>query len=74
MSSAVDVIPAPTVPMTAVAAGQTTVTWGDGTVESVSDAYVRLSAPADVTGVPALTVPVGLDPRGEVDGDDAVHR
>ncbi|MGW6785641.1 amidase [Streptomyces sp. NPDC054987] len=61
---AVDVIAAPTVPMTAVGAGQTTVTWGDGTVESVSDAYVRLSAPADVTGVPSLTVPVGLDPRG----------
>ncbi|MFI8449170.1 amidase [Streptomyces erythrochromogenes] len=64
MAAAVDVIAAPTVPMTAVAAGQTSVTWGDGTVESVSDAYVRLSAPANVTGVPALTVPVGLDPRG----------
>ncbi|MFJ9939608.1 amidase [Streptomyces erythrochromogenes] len=64
MAAAVDVIAAPTVPMTAVDAGQTTTTWGDGTVESVSDAYVRLSAPANVTGVPALTVPVGLDPRG----------
>ncbi|MER7730236.1 amidase [Streptomyces erythrochromogenes] len=64
MAAAVDVIAAPTVPMTAVAAGQTSVTWDDGTVESVSDAYVRLSAPANVTGVPALTVPVGLDPRG----------
>ncbi|WP_030770838.1 amidase [Streptomyces sp. NRRL F-2664] len=64
MMTAVDVIAAPTVPVTAVAAGQTTVTWGDGTVESVSDAYVRLSAPANLTGVPSLTVPVGLDPRG----------
>lgn len=60
----VDVIAAPTVPLTAAKAGQTTVTWGDGTVESVSDAYVRLSAPANVTGVPSLTVPVGRDPHG----------
>ncbi|MGW9071370.1 amidase [Streptomyces yangpuensis] len=64
MMDTVDVIAAPTVPITAVAAGQTAVTWHDGTVESVSDAYVRLSAPANVTGVPALTVPVGLDPQG----------
>lgn len=60
----VDVIAAPTVPMTAAPAGQTTVTWQDGTVESVSDAYVRLSAPANITGVPALTVPVGQDSAG----------
>ncbi|MEV0123656.1 amidase [Streptomyces sp. NPDC050703] len=60
----VDVIAAPTVPMTAVPAGQSTVTWDDGTVESVSDAYVRLSAPADITGVPALTLPVGQDSAG----------
>ncbi|QUI35475.1 amidase [Streptomyces alfalfae] len=60
----VDVIAAPTVPMTAAPAGQTTVIWQDGTVESVSDAYVRLSAPADITGVPALTLPVGRDSAG----------
>ncbi|MFE0043344.1 amidase [Streptomyces albireticuli] len=60
----VDVIAAPTVPLTAVKAGRSSVTWGDGEVESVSDAYVRLSAPADITGVPALTVPVGRDTAG----------
>ncbi|MEU8517754.1 amidase [Kitasatospora sp. NPDC048722] len=60
----VDVIAAPTVPTTAVRAGQETVTWPDGTVESVSDAYVRLSAPANITGVPALSVPVGHDRAG----------
>ncbi|MFE9633532.1 amidase [Streptomyces sp. NPDC006463] len=64
MLDAVDVIAAPTVPITAVEVGQTTVTWGDGTVESVSDAYVRLSAPANITGVPSLTVPVGRDSQG----------
>ncbi len=60
----VDVIAAPTVPATAVQAGQPTITWPDGTAEGVSDAYVRLSAPANVTGVPSLSVPVGHDTAG----------
>lgn len=60
----VDVIAAPTVPATAAPADQESITWPDGTVESVSDAYVRLSAPANITGLPALSVPVGHDPAG----------
>ncbi|MCZ0975550.1 amidase family protein, partial [Streptomyces albulus] len=60
----VDVIAAPTVPTVAVPAGQETLTWPDGTTEGVPDAYVRLSAPANVTGLPALTVPVGHDGAG----------
>ncbi|GAA0348490.1 amidase [Streptomyces blastmyceticus] len=60
----VDVIAAPTVPMTAAPAGQNAVEWADGTTESVSDAYVRLSAPANITGVPSLTLPVGRDHAG----------
>lgn len=60
----VDVVAAPTVPMAAVQAGQETVTWSDDTIESVSDAYVRLSSPANITGVPALSVPVGHDAAG----------
>ncbi|MGP8303331.1 amidase [Streptomyces inhibens] len=60
----VDVIAAPTVPATAVRAGQSTLTWPDGTVENVSDSYVRLSAPANITGIPSLTVPVGHDSAG----------
>ncbi|KOG86904.1 amidase [Streptomyces varsoviensis] len=64
MQEEVDVIAAPSVPMTAVKADQTTVTWADGTAEAVSDAYVRLSAPANITGVPALSVPVGHDTAG----------
>ncbi|MGW7046838.1 amidase [Streptomyces avermitilis] len=60
----VDVIAAPTVPATAVQAGQPTITWPDGTAEGVSDAYVRLSAPANVTGVPSLSVPVSHDTAG----------
>ncbi|MFI6056330.1 amidase [Streptomyces violascens] len=64
MMEEVDVIAAPSVPMPAVGADEETVTWPDGTTESVSDAYVRLSAPANITGVPALTVPVGHDAAG----------
>ncbi|MEV1077967.1 amidase [Streptomyces sp. NPDC050211] len=64
MLDTVDMVAAPTVPLTAVKAGQSTVTWDDGTEESVSDAYVRLSAPASITGVPSLTLPVEQDSAG----------
>ncbi|MGV9884126.1 amidase [Streptomyces sp. NPDC003006] len=61
---AVDVIAAPTVPSTAAHRDQRSLLWPDGTEESVSDAYVRLSAPANITGMPALTLPVGTDRAG----------
>ncbi|TWV53659.1 amidase [Streptomyces misionensis] len=60
----VDLIAAPAVPATAVKAGQETITWADGSAESVSDAYVRLSSPANITGVPSLCLPVGHDTAG----------
>lgn len=60
----VDVIAAPAVPMTAAEAGQESVEWADGTVEAVAESYVRLSAPANIAGVPALTLPVGQDHAG----------
>ncbi|MEX2973659.1 amidase [Streptomyces sp. C184] len=60
----VDVVAAPSVPMAAVRAGQQRVEWPDGTVEAVSDAYVRLCAPANITGIPALSLPVGPDGTG----------
>ena len=62
--TAVDLVAAPTVPVTAVRAGQEEVAWPDGTSEGVADAYVRLCAPANLTGGPALTLPVGRDRRG----------
>ncbi|WP_433664149.1 amidase [Nocardia sp. CA-128927] len=60
----VDVIAAPSVPITAVRVGQQTVTWPDGTSEAIADAYVRLAAPANITGIPALSLPVGRDRMG----------
>ncbi|MFE9833655.1 amidase [Streptomyces sp. NPDC005551] len=64
MFDGIDVLAAPTVPMTAAEAGQDAVEWADGTTEAVSDSYVRLCAPANITGVPALTLPVGHDRAG----------
>ncbi|MFI0913838.1 amidase [Streptomyces abikoensis] len=60
----VDVVAAPAVPMVAARADQPAVAWPDGTIEPVSDAYVRLSAPANITGAPALSLPVGVDGAG----------
>ncbi|WP_331769723.1 amidase (plasmid) [Embleya sp. NBC_00888] len=64
MFDAIDVLAAPTVPMTAARSDQGAVEWTDGTTEAVSDSYVRLCAPANITGVPALTLPVGHDRAG----------
>lgn len=70
----VDVIAAPAVPVTAVPVGQEGVTWPDGTTESVGGAYVRLSAPANITGLPSLIVPVGEDRAGLPTGMQLIGR
>jgi len=62
--SQIDVLLAPTTPQTAARVGQEAFTWEDGSQESVAEAYVRLCAPANVTGLPALTVPFSKDPLG----------
>ncbi|MGW7417938.1 amidase [Streptomyces sp. NPDC054863] len=64
MFDGIDVLAAPTVPMTAAKSDQDEVAWADGTTESVSESYVRLCAPANITGMPALTLPVGHDHAG----------
>ncbi|MFF2780712.1 amidase [Streptomyces sp. NPDC058052] len=60
----VDVVVAPTTPITAARRGQETVRWPDGVTETVTDAYVRLCSPANITGLPALSLPVGRDSAG----------
>ncbi|GAA3000999.1 amidase [Actinokineospora diospyrosa] len=60
----VDIIAAPTTPVTAIPVDQQEVPWPDGVTETVSVTYVRLSSPANITGLPALSVPVGQDSAG----------
>ncbi|OON80677.1 amidase [Streptomyces tsukubensis] len=60
----VDVVAAPTVTSTAAPAHLPNLLWADGSEEGVSDSYVRLSAPANLTGLPSLSVPVGFDGDG----------
>ncbi|MGY1749341.1 amidase [Modestobacter sp. SYSU DS0511] len=60
----VDVVVAPVQPFPAPEVDAMEVTWGDGTTEAVDLAMVRLTAPADLTGLPALAVPTGFDAAG----------
>lgn len=60
----IDIVLAPTVPQTAALVTEENFVWPDGSHESVAEAYVRFCAPANVTGLPALTVPYGKDPQG----------
>lgn len=60
----VDVVLAPVLPCPVPAVGQDDYVRSDGTVETVMNALVRLNAPANVTGQPAITVPCGFTTGG----------
>jgi aspartyl-tRNA(Asn)/glutamyl-tRNA(Gln) amidotransferase subunit A len=60
----IDVLIAPTLTTPALPADQPEVTWSDGSTESATDTYVRFSAPANVTGLPSLSVPCGFNASG----------
>jgi aspartyl-tRNA(Asn)/glutamyl-tRNA(Gln) amidotransferase subunit A len=64
MFSSIDVLLAPTLAATAALRSDPFITWGDGTVEGATPAYVRLSAPANVTGLPSLSVPAAFTADG----------
>lgn len=62
--SSIDVLLAPTLAAAATLRSDPFVRWGDGTVEGATPAYVRLSAPANVTGLPSLSIPAAFTADG----------
>lgn len=64
MFTDIDVLIAPTLTTPALPVDDPRVTWPDGSTESATDSYVRFSAPANVTGLPALSVPCGFTGTG----------
>jgi aspartyl-tRNA(Asn)/glutamyl-tRNA(Gln) amidotransferase subunit A len=64
MFSSIDVLLAPTLVAAATLRSDPFIRWGDGTTEGATPAYVRLSAPANVTGLPSLSVPAAFTADG----------
>ncbi|MDT5197386.1 MAG: aspartyl-tRNA(Asn)/glutamyl-tRNA(Gln) amidotransferase subunit [Mycobacterium sp.] len=64
MFSSIDVLLAPTLVAAATLRSDPVIRWADGTVEGATGAYVRLSAPANVTGLPSLSVPAAFTAGG----------
>lgn len=69
-----DAVIAPTLPMPAVRFDQLEHEWPDGTVEPTINAYVRTSAPGNVTGLPAMSVPCGFSTAGLPIGMQVIGR
>jgi aspartyl-tRNA(Asn)/glutamyl-tRNA(Gln) amidotransferase subunit A len=70
----VDAVIAPAVASPATKVGQKSVTWPDGTEEPITPLFVRLSAPANVTGLPAMAVPCGFTQAGLPVGFQVIGR
>jgi aspartyl-tRNA(Asn)/glutamyl-tRNA(Gln) amidotransferase subunit A len=60
----VDVVLAPSVAALALDAEDPVATWEDGRVEAGTSVYSRLSGPANLTGMPSLSVPSGFSRSG----------
>ncbi|MCA9833713.1 MAG: amidase [Thermomicrobiales bacterium] len=59
-----DAMLVPTTPVTAPRAGETSVSYTDGTIEETGAALTRLTQPWNATGQPVFALPAGQDDRG----------
>lgn len=64
MFDGIDILMAPSVPAPATLVGQEMMDWGGGVEEPVSSVFIRLSAPANVTGLPSISTPCGYTETG----------
>ncbi|OBK26964.1 amidase family protein [Mycobacterium asiaticum] len=60
----IDVLLTPTVPVVAMNAAKPQVRWPDGVTEGPVDVNIRFWAPANLAGLPALSVPCGFTSAG----------
>ncbi|MEM7742432.1 MAG: amidase [Pseudomonadota bacterium] len=60
----IDLIVGPAVAAPPAKVGQMEWDWGDGGMEQLNPVYVRLSAPANVMGLPAIATPCGFTASG----------
>jgi aspartyl-tRNA(Asn)/glutamyl-tRNA(Gln) amidotransferase subunit A len=74
MFDGLDAIIAPAVAAVATRRDQASVTWSDGTEEAASSVFIRLSAPANVTGLPSVSVPCGFGRGGLPTGLQVIGR
>ena len=64
MYSDIDVLLAPTLPGPAVSAEHPFFEWGPEDIEGATTGYSRVCAPANLTGLPAISMPVGYSDEG----------
>jgi aspartyl-tRNA(Asn)/glutamyl-tRNA(Gln) amidotransferase subunit A len=74
MFDGLDAIIGPSVAAVATRRDQASVTWADGTEEAASSVFIRLSAPANVTGLPSVSVPSGFGRGGLPTGFQVIGR
>lgn len=74
MFADIDVLIAPATAAPATPIGADKHVWPDGTEEAITPVFVRLSAPANVTGLPSTATPCGFTQGGLPIGFQAIAR